>query len=95
MLLVVLVQKNNCAFRSYPTVYLSVIRQGSLLAFLTLYSLFAMRTLPYLDIPSNSSDVCSRIGYSFLAMLGLLAALGVQHTDPATLTVNVLIYTLR
>jgi hypothetical protein len=72
-----------------------VIRQGCLLAFLSLYSVFAMKTLPYLDIPSNSSDVSSRIGYSLLAMLGLLAALGFPKTDPAQLAVNIVLYTLR
>lgn len=54
-----------------------------------------MKTLPYLDIPSNSSDVSSRIGYSLLAMLGLLAALGFPKTDPAQLAVNIVLYTLR
>ncbi|GAA5877534.1 hypothetical protein JCM3774_005898 [Rhodotorula dairenensis] len=92
--IVVVIQKNNCVFRHYSTTYLSVIRQGCLLAFLSLYSLFAMRTLPYLDIPSNSSDVCSRVGYSLLAMLGLLAALGFCKTDPAQLAVNIVLYTL-
>ncbi|GAA5993738.1 hypothetical protein JCM10908_001061 [Rhodotorula pacifica] len=94
VLIVVVVQKNNCLFRQHSTTYLSVIRQGCLLAFLSLYSLFAMKTLPYLDIPSNSSDVCSRIGYSLLAMLGLLAALGLPRTDPATLFVNIVLYSL-
>lgn len=93
--IVVVIQKHNCVFRHFSTTYLFVIRQGCLLAFLSLYSLFAMKTLPYLDVPSNSSDVSSRIGYSLLAMLGLLAALGFPKTDPAQLAVNIVLYTLR
>ncbi|KWU42945.1 hypothetical protein RHOSPDRAFT_26670 [Rhodotorula sp. JG-1b] len=92
--IVVVMQKHNCVFRRFATTYLSVIRQGCLLAFLSLYSLFAMKTLPYLDIPSNSSDVSSHIVYSLLAMLGLLAALGFPKTDPAQLAVNIVLYSL-
>jgi hypothetical protein len=36
----------------------------------------------------------TQFGYSLLAMLGLLAALGFPKTDPAQLAVNIVLYTL-
>lgn len=92
VLLVVVVQKNNCTFRSFNTTKLSVIRQSCLLAFMCMFCLLSSLSSPYLDIPSNSSDLVSRIGYVFLALLGLLAALKIPNTDPATVATNVLIY---
>ncbi|BGP35334.1 hypothetical protein JCM10296v2_007170 [Rhodotorula toruloides] len=92
VLLVVLIQKNNCAFRSYNTTYLSVIRQGCLFAFMCLFCVLSAFSSPFLDIPSNSSDLVSRFGYVILAMLGLLAAVKIPYTDPATVAVNVVIY---
>ncbi|PRQ70885.1 hypothetical protein AAT19DRAFT_11042 [Rhodotorula toruloides] len=92
VLLVVLIQKNNCAFRSFSTTYLSVIRQGCLFAFMCLFCILSAFSSPFLDIPSNSSDLVSRLGYVILAMLGLLAAVKIPYTDPATVAVNVVIY---
>lgn len=92
MLLVVLIQKDNCAFRSFSATHLSVIRQGCLFAFMCLFCVLSAVSSPFLDIPSNSSDLVSRFGYVILAMLGLLAAVKIPYTDPATIAVNVVIY---
>ncbi|BGP65895.1 hypothetical protein NBRC10512_004184 [Rhodotorula toruloides] len=92
VLLVVLIQKDNCAFRSFSATHLSVIRQGCLFAFMCLFCVLSAVSSPFLDIPSNSSDLVSRFGYVILAMLGLLAAVKIPYTDPATIAVNVVIY---
>ncbi|GAA6052609.1 hypothetical protein JCM3770_006400 [Rhodotorula araucariae] len=95
VLLVVLIQKNNCVFRSYGQTYLSVVRQGSLLSFAALFCLASALSSPYLTRISNSSDIVSRVGYVFLALLGLLAALSLPGTDPAVITTNVVVYGLN
>ncbi|GEM10952.1 hypothetical protein Rt10032_c13g4969 [Rhodotorula toruloides] len=92
VLLVVLIQKNNCAFRSFAANHFSVIRQGCLFTFMCLFLGLSAFSSPYLDIRSNSSDLISRFGYVILAMLGLFAALKFPHTDPATAATNVVIY---
>ncbi|BGP51645.1 hypothetical protein JCM10450v2_007595 [Rhodotorula kratochvilovae] len=95
VLLVVLIQKNNCVFRSYGETYLSVVRQGSLLTFMALFCLASALSSPYLTRISNSSDIVSRVGYVFLSLLGLLAALSLPGTDPAVITTNVVVYGLN
>ncbi|GAA5865770.1 hypothetical protein JCM8547_002772 [Rhodosporidiobolus lusitaniae] len=95
VLLVVLVDKNNCALRSFTTSYLDLVRQGSLLAFMGCYFGLSAWSSPFLDLPSNSSDLVSRVGYTLLAMLGLLAALGVPETDGGIVAVNVILYSFN
>ncbi|GAA5844290.1 hypothetical protein JCM9279_001756 [Rhodotorula babjevae] len=95
VILVVVVQKDNCLFRSYDETYLSVVRQGTLLAVLAVFCIASAISSPYLTRISNSSDVVSRVGYVFLAMLGLLSALSLPGTDPAVVTVNVIVYSLN
>ncbi|GAA5984952.1 hypothetical protein JCM11641_005596 [Rhodosporidiobolus odoratus] len=94
VLLVVTIDKNNCAFRSFSTTYLSIARQGCLLALLGGFFVLSAWSSPYLDIPSNSSDLASRVGYTLLAMLGLLAAMGFSGTDGAVVATNVVLYSL-
>ncbi|GAA6037574.1 hypothetical protein JCM8097_006120 [Rhodosporidiobolus ruineniae] len=95
VLFTVVVSKNNCLFRSFTAQYLSIVRQGCLLAFFALFAVLSAWSSPYLDIPSNSSDIVSRFGYIVLAMLGLLAALSMPGTDGAVMATNVVIYTLN
>ena len=75
--------------------YLSVVRQGSLLAVMALFCLASALSSPYLTRISNSSDIVSRVGYVFFAMLGLLAALSLPGTDPAVVTTNIVVYGLK
>ncbi|GAA5904568.1 hypothetical protein JCM6882_004910 [Rhodosporidiobolus microsporus] len=95
VLLVVLISTDNCAFRTFSDTYLSVVRQGCLLALLAMFFALSAWTSPYLDRTSNSSDVVSRFGYSILAMLGLLEALGMGGTEGAVITTNVVVYGLN
>ncbi|GAA5821147.1 hypothetical protein JCM11251_001986 [Rhodosporidiobolus azoricus] len=95
VLLVVLISSDNCAFRSFSPTYLSIVRQGCLLALLALYFGLSAWSAPYIDTVSNSSDVVSRFGFSILAMLGLLEALGMGGTEGAVITTNVVVYGLN
>ncbi|KPV73435.1 uncharacterized protein RHOBADRAFT_55175 [Rhodotorula graminis WP1] len=95
VILVVLIQKNNCLFREYGETYLSVVRQGCVLGLVALFCIASAISSPYLTRISNSSDIVSRIGYVFLALLGLLSALSAPGTDPAVIAVNVVVYSLN
>ncbi|BGP20057.1 hypothetical protein JCM10213v2_008192 [Rhodosporidiobolus nylandii] len=95
VLIAVMVDKNNCLFRSFSTTYLSIVRQGCLLALLGAFFLISAWSSPYIDIPSNSSDLASRVGYTVIAMMGLLAALGMPGTDGWVVATNVVLYSLN
>ncbi|GJN94294.1 hypothetical protein Rhopal_007368-T1 [Rhodotorula paludigena] len=95
VLLVVLIQKNNCLLRTYTTLYLSIVRQGCLLAFMALFCILSAWSSPYLTLISNSSDLISRIGFVLFALLGLLAALSIPGTDSAVVLTNVVVYGLN
>ncbi|GAA6008193.1 hypothetical protein JCM10207_000034 [Rhodosporidiobolus poonsookiae] len=88
----VILQPTNCAFRSFSETYLGVVRQGCLLAIMGSFFVLSAWSSPYLDVPSNSSDLISRLGYAVLAMLGLLDALGFDGTDGAVVAANVVLY---
>lgn len=81
ILLIVIISKNNCLFRSRTAVYLSVVRQGSLLAFMTLFLLAMVVSKPFVDLCSNNSDTVSRVGYVLIALIGLLVALDVPGKE--------------
>lgn len=95
MLLIVIIQKNNCAFRSYTSIYLGVVRQGSLVAFMSLFLLSMRASKPFADVISNTSDMVSRFGYVAIAVIGLLVALDVNGQEalggPILIFVNVVV----
>lgn len=59
------------------------------------YCALSAWTAPFLNTPSNSSDLSGRIGYTVLAFLGLLAALSFPGTDGAVIATNVVLYSLK
>lgn len=77
ILIVVLLTKNNCIFRSHSTSSLGIIRESTLLAFMTLFLLADTISKPFLEYISNNSDRVSRIGFVAIALIGLLVALNV------------------
>ncbi|ORY68070.1 hypothetical protein BCR35DRAFT_326470 [Leucosporidium creatinivorum] len=99
VLLIVIIQKNNCAFRSYSSIYLGVVRQGSLVAFMSLFLLSMRASKPFADVISNTSDMVSRIGYVVIAVIGLLVALDVKGEEalggPVLILVNVVVYSMN
>lgn len=96
ILLVVLLTKDNCIFRSYTASSLTVIRQASLLGFMTLFLIADTFSKPFIDMISNNSDRVSRIGFVVLALLGLLVALNVPFkatlAGPITIAVDIISY---
>lgn len=95
MLIVVILQRENCLFRSQTSVYLGVVRQGSLVAFMSLFLLHMAFSKPFLDSISNRSDRVSRIGYVAIAVVGLLVALDVKGKEqlggPILILINVIV----
>ena len=95
MLLIVIVQRENCLFRSQTSVYLGIVRQGCLVAFMGLFLLHMWWSQPFIDPISNRSDLVSRFGYVAIAVLGLLVALDVKGKDdlggPVLILVNVVV----
>lgn len=77
ILLISLVTKNNCFFLSHPSKTLAIVRQSTLLVFMSGFLLLSTISLPYNDMISNNSDRVSRISYALISLLGLLAALEV------------------
>jgi hypothetical protein len=95
VILIVILTKNNCLFRNHTSASLSIIRQGSLLAFMSLFLLADAISKPFLDYISNNSDRVSRIGYVVISLIGLLVALDVPGKDKlgggVLITVNVVV----
>ena len=82
VLLVVIISKDNCLFHHSRTAdYLAVVRQGALLAFMTLFLLAMLISKPFIDYISNNSDVVSRAGYVLISLVGLLVALNVPGKE--------------
>ncbi|KAM0756390.1 hypothetical protein T439DRAFT_308870 [Meredithblackwellia eburnea MCA 4105] len=77
ILLVVLLTKNNCLFRSHTSSNLAIIRESSLLAFMALFLFANTLSKPFINYIQNNSDRVSRISFVLIALIGLLVALNV------------------
>ena len=78
ILLICLLTKNNCLFRSHTSHSLGIIRESSLLGFMAIFLLADTVSKPFLGYLSNNSDRVSRIGFVAIAFIGLMVALGVD-----------------
>lgn len=65
ILLVVFISKENCIFRSHTSSSLLVIRQASLLGFMTIFLLADTVSKPFIDMISNNSDRVSSTFFEF------------------------------
>lgn len=79
--------KDNCLFRSYPTRTMLVVQQGTLIAVMA--SLLGLHLLlrPFVDKIGNRSEMVSRVGYVCTAIIGLLVALNVQGSTVYNTTI--------
>lgn len=97
--IVVLISSDNCVFKDFDEPKLSIIRQGSLFAFMGLFFLLDVYTRPQLDEISNRSDRISRLGYVGISLCGLLVALSVPgknfFENSAVVIINAFAYSFK
>lgn len=76
-----------------------MIREGSLLVFMSLYLALELYSAPYINLPSNHSDILSRAGYVLIVFFGLMTALDVKGQElwsgGGLVALNVVIYSLN
>jgi len=99
VLVITLLTKDNCVFRSRRRVYLGVVRQGTLLALMALYLGLELWSAPYISLPANHSDLVSRGGYVVIVFFGLMSALGAGGakfwSGGGLVGLNVIIYAVK
>ena len=99
VLVITLVTKDNCVFRHRSRLWLGIVRQGSLLAFMSLYFGLELWSAPYISLPANHSDLVSRSGYVVIVFFGLMAALGTKGqkfwSGGGLVGLNVIIYAVK
>lgn len=77
LLIVAVVDPNNCLFRTLPSEHVQVARQIILLVAMVVFFLVQCLSTPFLDPVSNASEWTSRMNYVLTALLALLVALNV------------------
>ena len=77
LLVIAIIDPNNCFFRTYSPKSVMVVRQSILLA--TMIIFFALQCLfaPFLDPLNNASEWISRLNYVLTSVVALLVALDV------------------
>jgi hypothetical protein len=77
LLIVAVINPDNCFFRSFSRTRVVVIRQVLLLAVTVMF--FALQWIfsPFRDPVNNSSEWVSRLNYVLTSLVALLVALGV------------------
>ncbi|SPO28705.1 uncharacterized protein UTRI_04583 [Ustilago trichophora] len=87
LIIIGILAKDNCLFRSYPTRTMLVVQQSTLIVVMT--SLLGVHLLikPFVDKIGNRSEMVSRVGYVLTATIGLLVALNVQGSTVYNTTI--------
>ncbi|GAC95836.1 hypothetical protein PHSY_003413 [Pseudozyma hubeiensis SY62] len=87
LLIIGVLAKDNCLFRSFRTRTMLVVQQGALIAVMA--SLLGVHLIirPFVDKIGNRSEMVSRIGYVLTATIGLLVALNVQGSTVYNTTI--------
>lgn len=99
VLIILLVSPANCVFPTHTASNLSILRQSTLVALLSLFLILNIISKPYIDAVSNRSERVSRIGFVLVALIGLLVALEVGGYQtlggPILIAVQVIVYALN
>ncbi|KAJ1033853.1 hypothetical protein NDA16_000061 [Ustilago loliicola] len=87
LIIIGVLTKDNCLFRSFPTRTMLVVQQSTLIVVMA--SLLGVHLLikPFVDKIGNRSEMVSRIGYVLTATIGLLVALNVQGSTVYNTTI--------
>ncbi len=79
--------KDNCLFRSFPTRTMLVVQQITLITVMSSLLCVHLFIKPFVDKIGNRSEMVSRIGYVLTATIGLLVALNVQGSTVYNTTI--------
>lgn len=77
LMVVAIIDPDNCLFRSFSRTGIMVARQGILLAAMVGFFLTQCFLTPFLDPVSNASEWTSRLNYVLTAVIALCVALDV------------------
>ena len=91
LLIVGVLAKDNCLFRSYRTRTMLIVQQSTLICVMASLLSVHLMIRPFVDKIGNRSEMVSRIGYVLTATIGLLVALNVQGSTVYNTTVLYLI----
>ncbi|CAG8529899.1 7731_t:CDS:2 [Ambispora gerdemannii] len=94
ILLVVLISKDNCLFRSFGRTRIETIRQALQITLMFTLLLIHWRTQPFLLESQNISEYWSRFGYMITSFLGLFVVLQVGSTNAIFIVITVINYTM-
>jgi len=77
LLIVAVINPNNCFFRSFPSTRVVVVRQVLLLIVMAVFFALQWMFSPFRDPVNNASEWVSRLNYVLTSLVALLVALGV------------------
>ncbi|CBQ68303.1 conserved hypothetical protein [Sporisorium reilianum SRZ2] len=87
LLIIGVLAKDNCLFRSFRTRTMLIVQQGTLIAVMASLLAVHMVIKPFVDKIGNRSEMVSRVGYVLTATIGLLVALNVQGSTVYNTTI--------
>lgn len=81
LLIIAVIDPNNCFFRSFPQTRVVVIRQVLLLIVTVVFFAIQWTFSPFLDPVNNASEWMSRLNYVLTSLVALLVALNVPGNN--------------
>ncbi|KAN0065817.1 hypothetical protein ACQY0O_000947 [Thecaphora frezii] len=78
LIIICVLAKDNCLFRSLPTKTMLLVQQVTLIVIMSFLLGVHLSIKPFVDQIANRSEMVSRSGYVLTAVIGLLVALNVQ-----------------
>src|SRR5579863_2269289 len=81
LLIVAVIDPNNCFFRSFPSTRVIVVRQVLLLIVTAVFFALQWMFSPFRDPVNNASEWVSRLNYVLTSLVALLVALDVPGKD--------------
>ena len=81
LLIVAVLDPDNCVFRTANRETVNVVRQAVLVAVMTLFFIVQCVLAPFIDPVSNADEWISRINYAGTAAIGLGVACNIPGSD--------------
>jgi len=81
LLIVAVIDPDNCFFRSFPRSRVVVVRQVLLLIVTAMFFTLQWMFSPFRDPVNNASEWVSRLNYVLTSLVALLVALGIPGQD--------------
>ena len=81
LLIVAVVDPNNCLFRSLSQTKVAIVRQIVLLVVMTIFFVLQAFFSPFIDPVNNASEWISRLNYILTSAVALTVALDIRSKD--------------